>query len=320
MRFRNLFAVCLATDVALASVCKPRPSASSSVMTVESATSTISATAPTTTVQAESTTATSADLSTTLTSTVDDETTAEATETATTIETSVTVGLSTTAIETTGTTETANTETATTDTTTTDGAATDETTTTALATSAETTTADATTTTADNFDPIPTFNVLAIGAQVDGQKLSGEVEPGYDMGWNLPGAPQILAFSIEPDTSQVREIGGNYLCVRYTDRDIHFLTLCDPGTETNFMGGIARVTCEQTRDQRLECSAPAGQCMDDPLTGIPICSAMPGTFTGFYAYSGGPTGVTLAMGREDIASTTDTQSVDLGIEPASDDT
>ncbi|KAF5684572.1 cytochrome P450 monooxygenase [Fusarium circinatum] len=315
MRFRNLFAVCLATDVALASVCKPRPSASSSVMTAESATSTISATAPTTTVQTESTTATSADLSTTLTSTVDDETTAEATETATTIETSVTVGLSTTGIETTGTTETA-----TTDTTTTDAATTDETTTTAVATSAETTTADATTTTADNFDPIPTFNVLAIGAQVDGQKLSGEVEPGYGMGWNLPGAPQILAFSIEPDTNQVREIGGNYLCVRYADGDIHFLTLCDPGTETNFMGGVARVTCEQTRDQRLECSAPAGQCMLDPLTGITICSAMLGTFTGFYAYSGGTTGVTLAMGREDIAPTTDTQSVDLGIEPASDDT
>ncbi|KAF4502600.1 Pisatin demethylase [Fusarium agapanthi] len=296
MRFRILFAVCLATDVALASVCKPRPSASSSVMSAESATWTISATAPTTTVQAESTTATSADLSTTLTSTVDGGTTADDTETATTTETSVTVCLSITTIETTGTTETA-----TTDTTTTDATATDETTTTAVATSAETTTADATTTTADTFVPIPTFNVLAIGAQVDGQKLSGEVEPGYDMGWNLQGAPQILAFSIEPNTNQVREIAGNYLCLQYTDRDIHFLTLCDPGTETNFMGGIVRVTY-------------------DPLTNIPICSAVPGTFTGFYAYSGGTMGVNLVMGREDNAPTTDTQSVNLGIEPASDDT
>ncbi|KAF5989471.1 cytochrome P450 monooxygenase [Fusarium bulbicola] len=314
MRFRNLFAVCLATAVALHWLAFANldllPVLRIGVMTAESATSTISATAPTTTVQAESTTATSADLSTTLTSTVDDETTAEATETATTIETSVIVGLSTTAIETTGTTETATTDTTTTD----------ETTTTAVATSAETTTADATTTTADNFDPIPTFNVLAIGAQVDGQKLSGEVEPGYDVGWNLPGAPQILAFSIEPDTNQVGEIGGNYLCVRYADGDIHFLTLCDPGTETNFMGGIARVTCEQTHDRRLECSAPAGQCMDDPLTGIPICSAMPGTSTAFYVYSGETTGVRLTMGRDYIAPTTDKQSIDLGIEPASDDT
>ncbi|PNP73547.1 hypothetical protein FNYG_13141 [Fusarium nygamai] len=318
MRFSILFAVGLATDAVFASVCKPRSSASSGVVSSESVTSIISATAPTTTVEAESTTAPSADLSTTLTSTIDDETTTEATETATTTEISVTVGSSTTVLGTTGTTETTTTGTATTETVTTDTTTTDASTT-AGTTSAETTTADATTTTADTFAPIPTFNVLAIGAQVDGQKVSGEVETGYEIGWNLQGAPQILAFSIGPDTNQVIEISGYYLCVRYTDKDIHPLTLCDPGTENNFIGGLSYVTCEQTRDRTLECSAPAGQCINDPLTGIPICSAVPGTFTAFYTYPGMTTGVGLAMGRKGNSPTTDTQPVDLGIQPASDD-
>ncbi|KAG5768766.1 hypothetical protein H9Q72_003838 [Fusarium xylarioides] len=314
MRLSILFAVGLATDVATASVCKPRSSASSSVVSSESVTSTISATAQTTTVEAESTTATSADLSTTLTATVDDETTTEATETATSTETSVTVGLSTTVLETTGTTETA-----TTDTTTTDATTTDEATTADEATTTETTTAEATTTTADTFVPIPTFNVLAIGAQVDGQKVGGEEDTGYEIGWNLEGAPQTLAFSIDPDTNQVIEISGYYLCVRYTDKDVHPLTLCDPGTENNFIGGLSYVTCEQTRDRRLACSAPAGQCIPDPLTSFPVCSAVPGTFTAFYTFPS-TSGVGLGMGREGNSPTANTQSVDLGIEPASDDT
>ncbi|KAF5981871.1 cytochrome P450 monooxygenase [Fusarium coicis] len=310
MRFSILFAVGLATDVALASVCKPRPFASSSVVSSETVTSTISATAPTTTVEAESTTAASADLSTTLTSTVDDETTAEATEKGTSTETSGTVET---------TTEIATTDTATTDATTTDEATTtNAATTTAMATSAETTTADATTTTAGTFVPIPTFNVLAIGAQVDGQKVGGEVETGYEIGWNLEGAPQTLAFSTNPDTNHVIEISGYYLCVRYTDKDVHPLTLCDPGTENNFIGGLSYVTCEQTRDRRLACSAPAGQCIPDPLTNLPICSAVPGTFTAFYTFPS-TSDVILAMGREGNSPTANTQSVDLGIEPASDD-
>ncbi|KAI1037637.1 hypothetical protein LB503_009641 [Fusarium chuoi] len=326
MRFSIFLAFGLATDVAMASVCKPRPSASSSVVSAETVTSTISATAPTTTVEAETTTAISADLSTTtsLTSTVDDKTTSEATEPATTTETSVSVELSTT-LATTGTIETATTETATTETATTDTTTTDEATPTAVTTSAETTTADATTTTADTFDPIPTFNVIATDTQVYGQKLRGHVTTDYEMGWNLEGSPPILAFSIDSDTSQVREIAnGNYLCLQYgvrdsdsdSNSDIHFLKLCDPGTETNVMGGIAMVTCQQTRDRGLKCSAPAGQCVEDSLTRIPICSALPGTFTGFYAYSGLATGFALVMGREGNGPAADTQSIGLEIEPA----
>ncbi|RBA14245.1 hypothetical protein FPRO05_03037 [Fusarium proliferatum] len=316
MRFSILFAFSLATDVAMASVCKPRPSASSSVLSAEAVTSTISATAPTTTVEAETTAAIPADLSTTtsLASTADDKATTEATEPATTIQTSLSVDFST-ALATTGTAET----------TTTDATTTEEATPTAVTTSAETTTADATTTTADTFVPIPTFNVIATDTQVYGQKLRGHVTTDYEMGWNLEGSPPILAFSIDSDTNQVREIAnGNYLCLQYgvresdsdSNSDIHFLKLCDPGTETNIMGGIAMVTCEQTRDRRLKCSAPAGQCVEDPLTRIPICSALPGTFTGFYAYSGLTTGIALVMGREGNGPTADTQSIDFEIEPA----
>ncbi|KAI8402406.1 hypothetical protein FOFC_17720 [Fusarium oxysporum] len=253
------------------SVCKPRPSDSSSASSVESVTLSISATAPTTTVAAETTTATSADLSTTFASTVGDETTTEAIGAATTTETSVTVDFSTT-IETTGTAETATTDAITT----------------AATTTAETTTADATTTTADSFVPIPTFDVLAIGAQVDGQKLRGHVTTDYEMGWNLDRTPPILAFSIDPDTNQVKEVNGNHLCLQYGDPNEdypNFLKLCDPGSVTNIDIGLGMVTCEQTRDRRLECSAPAAQCVEDDMTRMVTCSALPGTFTGFYTYS-----------------------------------
>ncbi|KAK2473230.1 hypothetical protein H9L39_15405 [Fusarium oxysporum f. sp. albedinis] len=299
-----LFAFGLVTNVAIASVCKPRPSDSSSVSSVESVTFSISATAPTTTVAAETTTATSADLSTTFASTVGDETTTEAIGTATTTETSVTVDFSTT-IETNGTAETATTDAITT----------------AATTTAETTTADATTTTADTFVPIPTFDVLAIGAQVDGQKLRGHVTTDYEMGWNLDRTPPILAFSIDPDTNQVKEVNGNYLCLQYGDPNEdypNFLKLCDPGSVTNIDIGLSMVTCEQTRDRRLECSAPAAQCVEDDMTRMVTCSALPGTFTGFYTYSGMSQGITLVMGPESNGPTgTAYQSVDLGIEPAS---
>ncbi|EXK36012.1 hypothetical protein FOMG_09201 [Fusarium oxysporum f. sp. melonis 26406] len=283
---------------------KPRPSDSSSASSVESVALSISATAPTTAVAAETTTATSAGLSSTFASTVGDETTTEAIETATTTETSVTVDFSTT-IETTGTAETATTDAITT----------------AATTTAETTTADATTTTADTFVPIPTFDVLAIGAQVDGQKLRGHVTTDYEMGWNLDRTPPILAFSIDPDTNQVKEVNGNYLCLQYGDPNEdypNFLKLCDPGSVTNIDIGLGMVTCEQTRDRRLECSTPAAQCVEDDMTRMVTCSALPGTFTGFYTYSGMSEGITLVMGPESNGPTgTAYQSVDLGIEPAS---
>ncbi|KAH7203195.1 cytochrome P450 [Fusarium oxysporum] len=288
----------LVTNVAIASVCKPRPSDSSSASSVESVTLSISATAPTTTVAAETTTATSADLSTTFASTVGDKTITEAIETATTTETSVTVDFSTT-IETTGTAEIANTDAITT----------------AATTTAETTTADATTTNADTFVPIPTFDVLAIGAQVDGQKLRGHVTTDYEMGWNLDRTPPILAFSIDPDTNQVKEVNGNYLCLQYGDPNEdypNFLKLCDPGSVTNIDIGLGMVTCEQTRDRRLECSAPAAQCVEDDMTRMVTCSALPGTFTGFYTYSGMSEGITLTH----TVDTTNTATVDVSANTA----
>ncbi|EMT71918.1 Pisatin demethylase [Fusarium odoratissimum] len=276
---------------------------------VESVTLSLSATASTTTVAAETTTATSADLSTPFASTVGDETTTEAIGAATTTETSVTVNFSTT-IETTGTAETATTDAITTDAITT-----------AATTTAETTTADATTTTADTFVPIPTFDVLAIGAQVDGQKLRGHVTTDYEMGWNLDRTPPILAFSIDPDTNQVKEVNGNHLCLQYGDPNEdypNFLKFCDPGSVTNIDIGLGMVTCEQTHDRRLECSAPAAQCVEDDMTRMVTCSALPGTFTGFYTNSGMSQGITLVMGPESNGPTgTAYQSVDLGIEPAS---
>lgn len=141
------------------------------------------------------------------------------------------------------------------------------------------------------------------------------------MGWNLDRTPPILAFSIDPDTNQVKEVNGNYLCLQYGDPNEdynNFLKLCDPGSVTNIDIGLGMVTCEQTRDRRLECSTPAAQCVEDDMTRMVTCSALPGTFTGFYTYSGMSEGVTLVMGPESNGPTgTAYQSVDLGIEPAS---
>ncbi|KAF9775281.1 hypothetical protein IL306_006649 [Fusarium sp. DS 682] len=219
MRFGTLFAFGLVANVAIASVCKPRHSSTSGTASVEPVTSTRSATATMTAVEAEITT-TSADLSTAITSTVDDETTLQATETATTTDTSMVVEVSTTP-KTNSPAESTTTA---------------EVTTPAESTSTaqETTTAYTTTTTADNFEPIPTFNVLSIGSQVDGQKLRGHVTTFYEMGWNLNRQPPIHAYSIDPDTNQVKEVNGNYLCLQYGDNNkpnyANLLKLCDPGT------------------------------------------------------------------------------------------
>ncbi|KAH7213353.1 uncharacterized protein BKA55DRAFT_546575 [Fusarium redolens] len=269
----------------------------------ESATTTVSVAASTTTLKAETTTASSADLSITVTSTVEDETTTEAAETATTTEVSMTLDLSTT-LEKVGTVEPTRTAEAT-----------------STAASAETATAYASTTTADAFEPIPTFDILAIGAQVDGQKLRGHVTTDYEMGWNLDRTPPILAFSIAPDTNQVKEVNGNSLCLQYCNSNTNhpsFIKLCDACTVTSINNGVAMVTCEQTRDRRLKCSVPAAQCAEDDFTRMIVCSAVSGTFTGFYTYCGMTTGITLVMGPKSNGPTADTfQPVDLGIEPAS---
>ncbi|KAF4954313.1 hypothetical protein FGADI_5336 [Fusarium gaditjirri] len=148
--------------------------------------------------------------------------------------------------------------------------ATTDATTTMATTSAETTTTDATTTTADTFEPIQTFSVLAIGAQVNGQKLRGHVTTDYEMGWNLDNTSLILAFSIDSDTNQVKEVNGNYLCLQYGDPDgnyPNFLKLCDPGRVTNIDIGLGMVTCELSSVGCFKLSA-MGLCAPWDICGL----------------------------------------------------
>lgn len=55
--------------------------------------------------------------------------------------------------------------------------------------------------------------------------------------------------------------------------------LCDP---INPLAGLVPLTCEQTRDRKLKCSAPAGECHMDEMSGDSVCYSIPGTWDKFY--------------------------------------
>ncbi|RBR26125.1 uncharacterized protein FIESC28_01153 [Fusarium coffeatum] len=254
MRFAAFLSLGFGTNIAIASVCKPRSRTSSDPSSVSTeSVSTIST-------DIALTTTTYVELSITLTSTGDDKTSTEVTESG-----SATAEISaSTAIETTKTAI---------------STATAETTVTAEAT----TSADATTTTEDTFVPIPTFNIKALGSDVDGQLLRGDPVTYNSIGWFTP-SPPILTFTIEASNNYVREINtGKYLCVSFGgDGFPNSNTLCTPGQ----MAGIEPLTCEQNRDRKLKCSAPAGECHLDEMTDSTACYAVPGTWDKFYRIRG----------------------------------
>ncbi|QKD62351.2 uncharacterized protein FOBCDRAFT_149608 [Fusarium oxysporum Fo47] len=218
MRFTLFCAAALAASPAFASVCKPRSLSGSTTASVESAISSLPS-------------ATSTELQTTVTGTM----------TATSADL-----LSTTATSTSN--DDSTTEAATTAATTSPAETTDL--------EASTTTAEATTSEAA-FEPVPTFDVVGKGAQVD-------------------------------------DVNGNILCIQYgEDGDASLLRTCD----NNMLNqpDYAPVTCEQTRDQELDCSVPAKTCTLDFDTLETICTTLTGTFDNFYTYSGRQDGIFLSM-------------------------
>jgi len=152
-----------------------------------------------------------------------------------------------------------------------------------IATAEATTSADATTTTEDTFVPIPTFNIKALGSDVDGQLLRGDPVSYNSIGWFTP-SPPILTFTIEASNNYLREINtGKYLCVTFGgDGFPNSNTLCTPGQ----MAGIEPLTCEQNRDRKLKCSAPAGECHMNEMTDSTDCYAVSGTWDKFYRIRG----------------------------------
>nr|RBQ85296.1 hypothetical protein FVER53263_03529 [Fusarium verticillioides] len=289
MRFAAFLSLGLGANIAVASVCKPRSRDSSSVSTeTASASSTESVAVSATSTDIVTATTTSVDLSISVTST-DDKTSTEATESQ---SASVEVSASTAA-------ETITTEIPT--------------------TTAETTTsAEATTTTEDTFVPIPTFNIKALGSDVDGQLLRGNPVQYNNIGWFTP-SPPVLTLSIDGSTNYIREINtGKYLCVSFGgDGFPNSNTLCNPDSHSS---GEVPLTCEQTRDRKLKCSAPAGECHTDEISDTSYCNTVPGTWDKFNVITGRiiNTPALVMVSSSDPSTPSDMKAVELQLVPYAD--
>ncbi|KAF4468633.1 pisatin demethylase [Fusarium albosuccineum] len=286
MRFSILFSVTLAANAVVAGPCKPRHSSDSSTASVESTTLTATTESATTSTEVETTTTDSVVSTTTI-----------ATTTTTSADFSTSTVTSTTADDTT------------TGSTTTDISS-SQTDTTSSETSVSTTTT-VTTTTSEASEPIATFDVLASGSQVDNQFLTGRKMWGYLVGWNIQvDGIERLSFSIDPITKYVVESSGNYLCVGYTtSNQPNLLKLCNIFDLSYTNNGF--LTCDQTANRKLECSAPAGSCVDYPY---PSCPRTGDTFTEFYTSSGRPDGIFLAMASTSNPPTANTyQALELEV-------
>ncbi|KLP05446.1 uncharacterized protein FFB20_11677 [Fusarium fujikuroi] len=303
MRFAAFLPLGLGANIAIASVCKPRSRTSSDSSTVSTepvstSTGSIALSTTTTDVMAESTT--SDELSISITFTDDGKTSTEATESQ-----SASVELSASTA-----TETATTEIPTT---------TAETTATAeVTTSAEATTTYETTATEDTFVPIPTFNIKALGSDIDGQLLRGDPVIYNNIGWYTP-SPPVLTLSIEDNTNYVREINtGKYLCVAFGgDGFPNSNMLCNPDSH---YAGIEPITCEQTRDRKLKCTAPAGECHLDESSDTTNCWTVSGTWDKFYVIHGRiiNTPALVMASSSDLSTPNDMEAIELQLVPYAD--
>ncbi|KAI1062248.1 hypothetical protein LB506_006428 [Fusarium annulatum] len=298
MRFAAFLSLGLGANIAIASVCKPRSrtSSDSSSVSIEpvSASSTGSIALSTTTTDVVTATTTSGELSISVTSTNEDQTSTEATKSQ-----SASVELSASTA-----TETATTEI--------------PTTTAEVTTSAEATTTYETTTTEDTFVPIPTFNIKALGSDIDGQLLRGDPVRYNNIGWYTP-SPPVLTLSIEDNTNYVREINtGKYLCVAFGgDGFPNSNMLCNPDSH---YAGIEPITCEQTRDRKLKCSAPAGECHLDESSDTTNCWTVSGTWDKFYVIHGRiiNTPALVMASSSDLSTPNDMEAIELQLVPYAD--
>ncbi|CEI67418.1 unnamed protein product [Fusarium venenatum] len=172
------------------------------------------------------------------------------------------------------------------------------------------TTATEATTTEAAFEPIPTFDVLGKGAQVDSQYLLGYQSAGFFVGWQYSSTKDRLTFSIDSTTNRVTDINGNSLCIQYGDvGGANLLSTCSDNMLNQ--PDFALVHCKQSRDRELHCSVPAKTCTLDFGTFETTCTTFTGTFDNFYTYSGRQDGIFLAMGA--INPGANYQAIKLGI-------
>ncbi|RGP70150.1 pisatin demethylase [Fusarium sporotrichioides] len=260
MRFVLLCSIALGANTAIASVCKPRQSSDTSVVPVEATTSTASEHISPTSTELETTgDATSAIIIATSDITV---TTAESFTSSVTLPSE-------------------------------DESTTGSVTTDPSFASTETTTAAA--------HSLQTFQVIAPGHNLQDEYLVGRKITSQSMGFDLvPHADiPILTFTIEAETSFVREADGKYWCIEYSaPYSPGHLQLCDKDNLGN--GRWSLLTCEQMDGRSLECSVPAASCGFNMNTGQVECNSLEGDFTQFYLVgNGNQNGYTLALGSKD---------------------
>ncbi|KAM0188059.1 hypothetical protein ACHAPQ_009047 [Fusarium lateritium] len=136
-------------------------------------------------------------------------------------------------------------------------------TTTAEATTEATTTVVGTTTTAEDSGPLETFAAIAFSNAIAGAPLGGIVAEESKIGFNNPSsAVQPLSLIIEPVTNRLKLSSGWYLCAGWngpTGPD-------QPGVVQvcSFdYSGHEYITCTQSNDRQLSCTAKEEACEDD---------------------------------------------------------
>ncbi|GKU07177.1 pisatin demethylase [Fusarium langsethiae] len=254
-------------NTAIASVCKPRHSSDTSVVSVET------------------TTLTASELSSPASTEL--ETTGDATSAPTIATSDITVTITT--------------ESFTSSATSTSG---DETTTGSVTidpSSASTKTITLPETTTTVAHSLATFQLIAPGHKFQDEYLVGRKLTSQSMGFDLVPHADIptLTFSIEAETSFVREVDGKYWCIEYSaPYSPGYLQLCNKDNLGN--GRWSLLTCEQMDDRSLECSVPAASCGFNMNTGQVECNSLEGDFTQFYLVgNGNQNGFTLALGSKD---------------------
>ncbi|QGI92140.1 hypothetical protein CEK26_005209 [Fusarium fujikuroi] len=138
------------------------------------------------------------------------------------------------------------------------------------------------------------------------------------IGWYSP-TPPVLTLSIDASTNYVREINtGKYLCVAFgVDGFPNSNMLCNPDSH---YAGIEPITCEQTRDRKLKCSAPAGECHLDESSDTTNCWAVSGTWDKFYVIHGRiiNTPALVMASSSDLSTPNDMEAIELQLVPYAD--
>ncbi|KAL2678688.1 hypothetical protein Neosp_009439 [[Neocosmospora] mangrovei] len=139
--------------------------------------------------------------------------------------------------------------------------------------------------------PIATFNIVASGADLDGELLSAFRETsGYAI---FKPNPQLsyhrtVQFSVEPDTGYLRTDNGQYVCIEYySDNSPGPIAYCDAQG-----GTLAYLECEKPVQGHFVCSVPAPACVLEYDGQDPVAVCTRGTsgerWNRFYTTIGGP--------------------------------